>query len=488
MIKYRIWLILPFLFSFTEDSPRSQYTIPTGAWSVSGADLDLDGNMDIISGHNYDWQTHWSGLSIMKNTGDGTFYLEDSLYFTGGQTILCGQLDNNPIHEIVFMKWNTTQFIGILYNNDYSDSLFLNTNSDQGINYTALGDVDNNGLTDILFCSNSGQFWGIFYNNGYRDFSPPEYHYLTGYYPNDICCGDLNGDDRDDVVVCGKDIDIFYSFPMGFQDVKILNAQKSMVKIFDFNGDGYADLLSAEDMFLINITGVIIYQNQNDTNLQGLPEIYFQPSSTDFLVNDFNNDELPDIAFLTEFPDTMGTGIIDTTGGIYILYNQGGFQLSEPHFIPMNNYGEGWRNFYSADLDGNGYNDFAVVRTIYIPLAGNLEILFNDGHGNFVGTPLIVDNQVNINHLTSLQCFPNPFSDFTTFKFEIKQTAQVELSVNDLQGGTIQCLIHQKLKGGQYSIQWRGLDKEDKPCKPGIYFVCLKSNGHFDRVFKLIKC
>ncbi|MCX6233955.1 MAG: hypothetical protein NT175_04410 [Bacteroidetes bacterium] len=134
--KIRFCLImLPCLLAYTADNPRSQYTIPIAAYSVYAADIDLDGDMDIITGHNYDWQTHWGGISIMKNKGDGTFYLDDSLYFFGGETILCGQLDNNLFLEIIFKKWNTTQFIGILYNNDYSDTLFINTNSNKGSDY-----------------------------------------------------------------------------------------------------------------------------------------------------------------------------------------------------------------------------------------------------------------------------------------------------------------------------------------------------------------
>lgn len=488
IIKSLTWLLFFCLFAFTADTPRSQYTIPIAAYSVYVADIDLDGDMDIITGHNYDWQTHWGGISIMKNKGDGTFYLYDSLYFFGGQTILCGQLDNNLFLEIILKKWNTTQFIGILYNNDYSDTLFLNTNSNKGSDYLALGDVDNNELTDILFCSNNGQFWGIFYNYGYKNFSAPEYHYVTGYYPAGIACGDLNSDGREDVVISGQSTEVYYSLPNGFQKETLeTNNMKNMDAIIDFDGDGDKDLLTAVGIPFVNVTSLIMYQNQNDTSLQVMPEVYFQPSSSRFFVTDFNNDGLPDIAFLSDYPDTVGTGITDTTGGINIVYNQGGFQLSEPQFVPLNNYGEGWRNFHCADLDGNGFNDIAIVRTIYIPLAGNLEILFNDGNGHFVNTPLVIDNPKHTANFGTMRCYPNPFYKTTTFEFEINQTAQVELSLYNLQGKFIQCLTHEKLKGDQYLIQWSGLDKAGQPCKPGAYIAYLKVNGKIRQTTKLIK-
>jgi len=424
--------------------------------------------MDIISGHNYNWQTYWSGLSIMKNTGDGVFYLEDSLFFYGGQIISCDQLDNNSYPELIFMKWNATQFIGLLYNNNFSDTLFLNTNSSEGANYIASGDIDNNNFRDILFCSNSGQFWGIFYNNGDKTFSFPEFHNLTGYYPLDIACGDLNGDDREDVVVSGQDMEIFYSFPSGFQKEIYPMAQKDMLEITDFNADGYNDLVTAADLSLINITSMVIYKNQSDTNLQVLPEVYFNPGSTDFSVNDINNDELPDISFLSYFPDTSGTGIPDTTSGIYILYNQGNFLLSAPHFIPLNNFGEAWRHFHSADIDGNNYNDLIVVRTFAGHLSGNLEILFNDGKGNFVSTPLNVESINYQDTMASLRCFPNPFADRTQIWYKVNYYAHVKIIFRDISGKEIKLLdLGQKDKGTfQYNLFNNDL-------VAGIYFYSL---------------
>jgi len=69
------------LLAFTSDSPRSTYNIPIAAYSVSSADLDLDGDMDIVTGHIYNWQTNWSGISILDNLGSGHFILKDSLFF-----------------------------------------------------------------------------------------------------------------------------------------------------------------------------------------------------------------------------------------------------------------------------------------------------------------------------------------------------------------------------------------------------------------------
>lgn len=486
VLKCLIDFALISIISIHSYAQRSQYTVPRNVWSVCATDLDNDEHMDLITGHNYDWFTYWGGISIIENMGYGNFQIKDSLYFYGGQVILSGNLNSNPLPEIIFRKWDTAQFIGLLYDNTYSDTSFLNISSDKPASYMDLGDVDFNGYSDILFASNNGQFWGIFYNYGNRVFSSPEFHYVTDYYPLDIACGDLNGDGREDVAISGQDMEVYYSLPTGFQKTTYPDAQKSMLGILDFDGDGFKDLITGADLSLINITSMVIYRNQADTNLEALPEVYFNPGSTDFCVNDFNGDELPDVAFLSYFP-YIGGGGPDTIGGIYILYNTGDFQVSDPQYVPVTNRGEAWRHFTSADLDGNGYNDFAVVKTLEGPLEGNLELLFNDGKGNFSGNPVGSGVDVTNPQTLSISAYPNPFTDKTTISLCTQKSCHVDLYVYDLHSRTIQGLVGRQLPMGDHTFQWNGCHSSGDACKPGVYLVTLKIDGRLIQTMKLIK-
>ncbi|MCX6306006.1 MAG: FG-GAP-like repeat-containing protein [Bacteroidetes bacterium] len=479
----RILLLLPFLVSFQSDAPLNQYIIPIAAYSISSADLDMDGDVDIVTGHNYNSQTHWGGISIILNSGYGYFNLEDTLYFFGWQAVLCEQLDNDSLPEIIMKKETTnTEYIGILYNNNCADSLFLNTNKYDGIEGITSGDIDGNGFKDIAFYCNAKRYWGVFYNYGYRNFSPPEFHNVIGTYPSNIACGDLNGDGRDDVVLSGQITEVFYSLPSGFQQVVLeSNDYKDMLAIVDFDGDGDNDLLTATFA-----NRLVMYRNINDSALQALPWVSTQISSMNLATVDFNNDNLPDIAFLTMYPDTSGTGITYTIGGINIFYNLGNFQLSTPQFVSLTNYDESWRNFHVADFDGNGYKDFAVIRAL-TNQTSTLELLFNDGNGNFVGTPVGINGQTNKNQDAGLTCFPNPFHGSATFTFDIEQPALVELDVYDLRGNLIRCLTKEKLKSGQYSISWQGFDNRMNACESGAYLGCIKVNGTVRQAVKLIR-
>jgi hypothetical protein len=194
---------------------------------------------------------------------------------------------------------------------------------------------------------------------------------------------------------------------------------------------------------------------------------------------------MPDIAFLSYFPDTAGTGMPDTIGGIYLFYNQGNFQLSDPQFISLVNYHEGGRSFQSADLDGNGYNDFAVIRGMGIAMK-NLELLFNDGNGNFTGTPVGMTNRKNNPGATNLKCFPNPFHQTVTFEFDLEHPALVELSIYDIRGKFIQLVTHDKRNQGHYSIHFNGFEHPALQ-QTGIFLACLKINGKICQSIKITR-
>lgn len=496
LINYKYWVLIPLLLAFTSYSLRSTYTIPIAAWSVFSADLDLDGDMDIIVGHKTMWQATNKTISVLKNTGNGNFIIADTLKsFCGYQeNIFACKIDNDEYPDLVtfysdFSSGIAKRFIRVWYNQSGSFNNFKDFSLNSSVTFSDItyGDVNGDNLIDILVLSNNAKLWGVLYNLGNGILSSPEYHYITDYYPLDIACGDLNGDGRDDVVICGHRIEIYYSTLAGFEKYVLdSTAFKDKVAISDFNLDGLNDII-ADNGSVVNSVWLNIYQNTGNDNFIKLEDVFLMPGAMHFSITDFNNDNLPDIAFLTQYPYKIGTGITNTIRGIIILYNLGDFQLSEPQFIGLDNYGEVWRNFYCTDLDGNGYNDFAIVRTIFRPLANNLELLFNDGNGNFISTPVGIHNPDVNQTLAGLRCYPNPFTDVTTFEYFIEKTAQVELSVFDIHGKFIQCLTHEKLKGGKYTIQWRGLDKAANQYKPCTFIAYLKVNGKIRQTIKLIK-
>ena len=421
---------------------QSDYNLPPYAMSVFATDIYHDGFNDILVGHETGWAQTNPTLTLMKNAY-GTFTIFDtSKVFAGIQNnIFAVDVNNDGWNDIVAShldgsSGNPTHYLRIYYNdngtfpnNNYID---FNLNTSANIDGVSFGDINGDGHIDLLVFSHNSGFWGILFNDGYGNFSSPTYYYLPPPI-NTLSCGDLNGDGRDDVVVCGENTTVYYSYPSGLQPVIIdSNVFMQYVSIVDFNLDGKKDILNEVYVWSGNYTILRMFKNLGSNSFQKLQDIVFQGSIGDLLVNeytDFNNDNYPDLLFYN-------------IGGIIIWYNQGNFQIADSQYVAIPNYGNDFKMaVYCKDLDNNGFND---IITSQWPENQNyfsfIDILFNDGNGNFVPNPIVGTQNHNPIHSSNLQNYPNPFEDVTVFNFDLKETSIAELSVFDLQGSLLHVL------------------------------------------------
>jgi hypothetical protein len=93
--------------------------------------------------------------------------------------------------------------------------------------------------------------------------------------------------------------------------------------------------------------------------------------------------------------------------------------------------------------------------------------------------PTGIEDQPVISRLAS-GCYPNPFTDETTIWFDLPELGPVNVSVYDLSGKHIECLVHKELPAGHHESSFKrsGL-------KPGIYFYRLQTKNRL-AVEKLI--
>ena len=466
MKKIILLFIAVTLLAFATGDTKSEYTLQPAAYSVYADDIDLDGDVDIVTGHNYNMQNDFSGLTILNNN-DGIFSLKDTINIYGGQSnVYISELNGDSLPDVIaqYYDGNLNNAAVLLYQNgNYSINYYP---MGESINQFDIGKINDDMNTDIIFISNQLQFWGILYNNGTGNFSEPEYHYVYNYYPTDIDCGDLNEDEREDIVIAGADVEIYYSFESGFQQYQ-LSEQELKVNIVDFDNDGDNDIIGLSDLYMAGYFSISIYENLQNGNFYEHDEYYFQPSGNKLIISDFNNDSLPDILV-----------VLNNATGHNLMYNLGDNLLDNPVFIPVSDYGETSRQATAADLDGNGYNDIITLRYHYSPMSNNLSILFNDGNGNFVEDPITNNPTSNSELQTSnLTCYPNPFSNETTISFTIEVKGQVQLQVFDLDGKLINTLISKELQPDKYKIKWNGTDKNGKEIKPGTYLIRLKTGS-----------
>lgn len=74
-----------------------------------------------------------------------------------------------------------------------------------------------------------------------------------------------------------------------------------------------------------------------------------------------------------------------------------------------------------------------------------------------------------------LQSYPNPFNPETTIKYQLPNSAQVELLVYDLLGHHVATLESGSKAAGEYTVHWNGRDSAGNRVPSGVYFYRLQA-------------
>ncbi len=477
IIKYLV-LTFTILLIYTTTF-AAEYDVPPKPASVDVADIDLDGDLDIILGHDPTGEGTWSGISLLNNNL-GEFSISDTHYVPGyHDNIIFENINNNDMFDIItnYYDWNTQSHKIVIFRDyiesGYNDIYFINISN---YAYKIIStNINSDNYRDLIFDSNNFKFWGLMYNDGTGQFSSPEYYYLD-WYPSDISAGDLDGDGSDEIVVSLSNPALIYSYPFTSPPV-VLDSTflTSMVAIGDLDNDGDNDIVAVQITFLGTV--MRIYENFGNLNFT----VVFN-ETFDFAFGPFGPES---------FYDIDNNGYIDiicaTGGGFRIFKHNGNFNFDPPEYIYI---GEYCHASHFADLDNNGYKDLIKCYEYWTPPNfGKLKILFNDGTGNFVENPQTgIEPPYEPIPTVTLTNYPNPFSTKigTTINFSLKKHGFVELKIYDIKGRLIKQIINQKMKGGEHNVIWNGKDENNQCCSSGIYLMNLKLNGVSKRTSKVI--
>jgi hypothetical protein len=86
------------------------------------------------------------------------------------------------------------------------------------------------------------------------------------------------------------------------------------------------------------------------------------------------------------------------------------------------------------------------------------------------------------------QNYPNPFNPATSISFDLPKAAMTELTVYNLLGREVRCLISSNLSAGSHTVVWDGRDNNGKAVSSGIYMYRLRAADHIsDRKMIFLK-
>jgi hypothetical protein len=422
--------------------PKAIYTGPNNTRSVVVQDMNNDGHPDLVFAGFLDT------VDILLNRGDGTF----SNTSAGGttyagvnpQVVAVQDFDGDGVLDIAVLSWNGLGILHGLGNLSYASvKQYPASNVDLLQSPLVVGDLDGDGHTDFGIPSSDG----LVLMRGRADgtFESAD-AYDIGNQVSGLAEGDFNGDKIPDLAVgasgftprilLGKGDGTFTITADANQPVPTSGFSTSIFAL-DFNGDHKVDLLTKEDR---EVTSFLSLGNGDGTFAAPTS---FAPSGlqVDFVVQDLNNDGIPDLltvndqtltAYIghadqtyTQVVSTLSTGVfgnlvfadVNQDGKVDIVFNNyfGGPPIGSKIVIALGN-GDGTfteRATYDvtesapatavADVDGDGHMDIIRASGIGVATTPNqqqggagLQVLYGHGDGTFeapvnVQTPHLVN-------------------------------------------------------------------------------------------------
>ncbi len=180
--------------------------------------------------------------------------------------------------------------------------------------------------------------------------------------PVQIAPADLNGDGREDWIVCEfgnltGSLSWLENKGGGRFDRHIIRAVPGAIRVYvdDYNHDGRPDLWV---LFAQGDEGIFLFTNQGNGQFAQQPVLRFPPSygSSYFELADFNKDGHPDILY-TCGDNADFSRVLKPYHGIYIYLNDGHNRFSKQYFFPIN----GCYKAVARDFDGDGDLDIAAI-------------------------------------------------------------------------------------------------------------------------------
>lgn len=425
------------------------------AYCVDEADLDGDGDIDIVVAANFDCNT----IAWFENDGNQNFtdhILTDQFYTACDVQIV--DIDSDDDLDILGASGEYSNRI-TWWENRGAEGF---TEHDVVVNYlgaTSAYAVDFDGDDDMDILASSWDYnrISLFENDGSQSYT--EYiicDTLDG--ASHVRSADLDDDGDMDIMASGNEDGRFVWWenlgPNTFAShiLTSLSGMNYPVIIFpvDLDEDDDLDLLGSYTTF--STPGGVLWWEQ-------VGERQFEPHP---------------IPTTIRFPYGLDTADLDLDGDLDILVTDGwdgdiywlennGITLFSQNWIPDDACLP--HDIDAVDLDFDGDMDF--VTACYV--AGySIDILWYE---NDLISPVNDNRLPEITDFELLQNYPNPFNATTNIGFELFQPSAVRLDVFNLLGGHIETLVDESLSPGKHTIRFNA-----RQLPSGLYLYRLQTN------------
>jgi hypothetical protein len=275
-------------------NPASTNIVGLGPQSVVAADVNRDGKLDLVTGNwAYDFLVQGNTLTVLTNNGDGTFTLSATLSVgLSPSTVIAADIDGDGNLDLISANVDDNT-LTVLTNDgtgNFTQSVTLSVGS--GPHAVVSADVNGDGYLDLISANTFENTLSILRNNGHGSFKYAA-TYSVGNGPWDVVAADMNGDGKVDLISAdsgeggGNTLTVLTNNGSGiFKRSETLRVGKApfFVVAADVNRDGTTDLVSAN------------YRNNTLTVLLNSP----QPPRLNL---QFTSDDAFSLRWSTAWPD-----------------------------------------------------------------------------------------------------------------------------------------------------------------------------------------
>ncbi len=324
-------------------------------------DINGDGHLDIVIALQVSFYFQFG-------RGDGTFGPLDG---TGveGQIIVPSTDCAGPSKRAVLVV-SQKPFRCTVWNGSFFEFPIISAQPEGTVEAADAGDLDGDGLNDVVILL-AGSIVQVFKNTGTGAMSLL-HSYATGTTGRSIKLGDLNGDNLLDIAAAGRE-GVVVKFNAGggtFNDALQVFPAGGFVRslaIHDMNGDGAQDVVVGFE----DVPGVNVLTNDGTGQLSLNSSTFVNGGPTVVGVGLFDDDNLPDVATVGIFGDSLVHVLLQPPAGVPPVANAGPDQslVTQPN------------HSVAVTLDGSastgsdlGYAWFDVTCSTAVPIGSSAQI------------------------------------------------------------------------------------------------------------------
>jgi hypothetical protein len=342
---------------------KAAYTVGAQAGPVAVGDFNGDGTNDLVV-------AAATNAAVLLGNGDGTFQTP-TRYDWAKLDVAIGDFNADGKPDLAVCSLNNTTSIGVMPGNgDGTFQAAPHYPAGSNPRFLALGDLNGDNRPELVVANSGTNNISVLLNKGDGTFQPRT-NYVTGTNPASLAIADFRGVGTNDVAVANQNSNAV-SFLRGngngtLQPTATAGSVQfgtSYVLAGDFNNDHKLDIAA------LGLLGISLFPGNGNGTFQAAVATSGPAELDQLAAGDFNGDGTNDLVF-----DNYGGNVVSVMRG----NGNGSFQA--PVTYPA---GTNVQSVAVGDFNGDGTNDLAVgSEGAAYPPNGVVAILLDKGDGTF---------------------------------------------------------------------------------------------------------